>query len=351
MFVALKQDAAKDPQYLSAQQFSSIFLGFMDDVRAALAQPNQAAGATADTTSYAGAVSAAAAAAAPAPAGAASVTAGTGQNDAGAIATAAMRLDPKLGNQVSALAVKANDDYAAFVKSIEDWYDDHMDRVSGWYAKHTQFVLIVIGLIIATLWNVDTLRVARALSCNAALRTSVAAINPGPAANPKPDFIATVLDAVPLGWELASKDSPERALSCDTLQGTAGQDTAAVDTLQAGAVAQKKLLEYSSAVAAAAAAPTDQRLAAKAAGLKRDADRATEAKLEAEQAKNDPGPVVMNGPFDVFAWLMLKIIGLVVTAVALAQGAPFWFDALSNLTRVRNAGKKPDNPHPSNAAT
>ena len=43
-------------------------------------------------------------------------------------------------------------------------------------------------------------------------------------------------------------------------------------------------------------------------------------------------------------YLPLKLIGFVITALALSLGAPFWFDALSTLTRVRMAGKKPDAP-------
>jgi hypothetical protein len=40
----------------------------------------------------------------------------------------------------------------------------------------------------------------------------------------------------------------------------------------------------------------------------------------------------------------LKLSGLLLTAIALSLGAPFWFDTLSRLTRVRNTGKKPDEP-------
>jgi hypothetical protein len=37
-----------------------------------------------------------------------------------------------------------------------------------------------------------------------------------------------------------------------------------------------------------------------------------------------------------------KVIGLFITAVAAALGAPFWFDALSKLANLRSAGPKPD---------
>ena len=46
---------------------------------------------------------------------------------------------------------------------IEDWYNDSMDRVSGWYKRYTQRVLVVIGLLLAIAFNVNSVRVARTL--------------------------------------------------------------------------------------------------------------------------------------------------------------------------------------------
>ena len=42
------------------------------------------------------------------------------------------------------------------------------------------------------------------------------------------------------------------------------------------------------------------------------------------------------------AWsLLAKLIGLTLTAVAISFGAPFWFDTLSKLARLRNSGAPP----------
>jgi hypothetical protein len=40
-------------------------------------------------------------------------------------------------------------------------------------------------------------------------------------------------------------------------------------------------------------------------------------------------------------WMALKIVGLVLTGIALTLGAPFWFDTLSKFMRVRGTGDKP----------
>jgi hypothetical protein len=46
-------------------------------------------------------------------------------------------------------------------------------------------------------------------------------------------------------------------------------------------------------------------------------------------------------PGDPLAWLT-KLVGLLVTALAVSLGAPFWFDALNKLGGVRSSGKSPD---------
>jgi hypothetical protein len=50
-----------------------------------------------------------------------------------------------------------------FRRNLENWYNDAMDRTSGWYKKFTQRILIVIGLTLAILFNVDSIRIGQTL--------------------------------------------------------------------------------------------------------------------------------------------------------------------------------------------
>jgi hypothetical protein len=45
-------------------------------------------------------------------------------------------------------------------------------------------------------------------------------------------------------------------------------------------------------------------------------------------------------PRDVLAWL-LRVAGIVITALAVSQGAPFWFDLLQKAVNLRLSGQKP----------
>jgi hypothetical protein len=43
-------------------------------------------------------------------------------------------------------------------------------------------------------------------------------------------------------------------------------------------------------------------------------------------------------------WTLWKVLGLLVSAIAIAMGAPFWFEMLGKIINVRNAGKPADSP-------
>jgi hypothetical protein len=51
-------------------------------------------------------------------------------------------------------------DFAKAQSAIEAWFDSAMDRVSGWYKHRTQRILIVTGILVAVIANVDTIRIA-----------------------------------------------------------------------------------------------------------------------------------------------------------------------------------------------
>lgn len=48
-----------------------------------------------------------------------------------------------------------------------------------------------------------------------------------------------------------------------------------------------------------------------------------------------------GGLFDPQHWSMLKVIGCLITALAISLGAPFWFDVLDKLNSIRSSGAKP----------
>ena len=65
-------------------------------------------------------------------------------------------------------------DRALLQARVEAWYDDAMDRVSGWYKRRTRFWLLIFGFVVALAFNIDTIAISKALWNDPALRQEFA---------------------------------------------------------------------------------------------------------------------------------------------------------------------------------
>jgi hypothetical protein len=81
---------------------------------------------------------------------------------------------PLIGS-LGALLTSVGDDFAAFRVRVEQWYDDHMARVSGWYKRHIRWVSLALGTVLVLVFNVNAIEVSRSLYADEALRASVVA--------------------------------------------------------------------------------------------------------------------------------------------------------------------------------
>ncbi len=183
-------------------------------------------------------------------------------------------------------------------RSLETWFDDAMSRLSGWYKRRSQFVAFLIGLFLALLVNVDSVQVAASLWREPTLRQQLVA------------------------------QSAARVETTST-----GEQTQTVSPLRSVAELQADL--------------TDLRLPfgwQTEAVLLQPGQRCHVVPL----AKNsiwgmwsgDVCKQVSNLPADSTAWWS-KGLGLLITALAAAQGASFWFDVLKKLVNVRSTGPNP----------
>jgi hypothetical protein len=146
-----------------------------------------------------------------------------------------------------------------FRKAAEEWFDDAMDRVSGWYKRWSQKITCLLAVVVAVALNANAIVIAERLANEPTVRAAV--------------------------------------------------------------------------VARAEAAAGEEKGDAKAAGKK--ADDAVKG-LDALQ-------LPLLWPDGLFHGVApgIGIAGLLITAIAISLGAPFWFDALGKLARLRTTGKKP----------
>ena len=64
-------------------------------------------------------------------------------------------------------------DVEEFKKSISFWYDDYMDRVSGWFKIDQRWKLRILGFAVAIALNVDSLHLVKIISLDDKLRNNL----------------------------------------------------------------------------------------------------------------------------------------------------------------------------------
>jgi len=171
--------------------------------------------------------------------------------------------DPVLGPAFRALHSAGAETVADLRRDIANWFDEGMNRVSGWYRRKAQWCIFAIGAFVAVSANASTVHVVQDLWEDDALRyalaqqaVAVAGDVESPDALQVPDDL---LASFPLGWE--------------------GEDPFG----------------------------------------------------------RDGG--IPNWGF--WGWITHGL-GWLFTAAAVSLGAPFWFDILSKVAKLRGTGRRPD---------
>jgi hypothetical protein len=182
--------------------------------------------------------------------------------------------------------------------NLESWFNDAMERLSGAYKSRAQYIAFFIGYILALLLNVDSISVATSLWREPILRQAIlvqAQTYTGPVAPQGAAITYPMVDIpaletqlqglnIPIGWTF----SPVNVI--------AGQ--CAILPIKAGQIWGIPGLD----------------------------------KL---------GHPICNGignlPRDLNGFLV-KMLGMLITGLAAAQGAPFWFDVLKKFINMRSTG-------------
>jgi hypothetical protein len=137
-----------------------------------------------------------------------------------------------LSGLVSASGLKIDD----VQKNIENWFNDSMDRASGWYRRKTQKMLLIIGFVLVLCINADTFQVVKTLWNDPALRsgkelaaqrylshqTGSLSVDPSQANLQEVTHeLGELRDSLPMpvGWNFASKEPITLLSTCSKLVG------------------------------------------------------------------------------------------------------------------------------------
>src|SRR6185312_855798 len=73
------------------------------------------------------------------------------------IESGAIYIEDETKKYILSLIADSHNDIDKLKAMLEDWFNNMMDRASGWYKRQAQLILLVIGLVVAVIFNVDTL--------------------------------------------------------------------------------------------------------------------------------------------------------------------------------------------------
>ena len=98
------------------------------------------------------------------------------------------------------------EDLAAARANVEGWFNDAMERVSGWYKRKAQIIILLVALAVSVAFNVDTFEVTTTLWHDTAIRESIVAAAQQASQQPLSNDINVLKEQLnelplPLGWE------------------------------------------------------------------------------------------------------------------------------------------------------
>ncbi len=167
---------------------------------------------------------------------------------------------------------QSGDDARVFQAKVEHWFDDVMARAKEWFIDSTKWRLFFFGTALAVALNADTVQIYESLSTNAVLREQIAT-----------DAAAFANSA---DTSLVSRNSGVR-------------DTTRKDTADS---------------------------------------RANFVKLKGMYSEHIVSPLGLgwgqSKPANWWDWLT-KVVGWLLTGVAVTMGAPFWFEMLKKLLALK----------------
>ena len=235
------------------------------------------------------------------------------------------KICPQTLSYLKSLWADAHGDVEKFKSSLEQWFSDTMERASGWYKKKTQVILFFIGFFIAASFNVDTISIAKNLSTDKKARDQLVSMANAYVQNNKTSFADPKIDSSELKSNNQKLDSfleVKKALDIDitkanTILGLGGWPPNKV-TITKSTVTKNGSVNivrtYTPPIDSMALSCTD---------------------------KNTPSGEIdfsfQNKLGYLFRLMFYHFFGFLITALAISLGAPFWFDLLNKLMKLRSS--------------
>jgi hypothetical protein len=232
--------------------------------------------------------------------------------------------DPAFQNAIKTVLITAEDIRDARRK-LENWFDDGMARVSELYKRRLQYLSLGVGLVVALLLNADALQLANTFWEDPALRQTVA------------DTARRNISQVERDLRQTEATTPNAQQATPVPEINPETEAASEEQRAESEVAARAAVEQS----AQQVNNTVQQLLDLQIPLGWEFTPITDELIATSQLAGLPDPrtnlrnlwnLLPTGNPDWFNNFIRKVVGIAVMMVAIAQGAPFWFDLLRRIT-------------------
>ncbi len=202
------------------------------------------------------------------------------------------------------------------IEQIAGWFDRSMDSVSGWYKRTAHILISIVGLSTAVVLNVDTFVVLDSLGRDSVLRESVAAA-----------VTESVKAESPVMQTAAEVVAEQKAAANAKPEELFADDKKTAELVRKRVVAIKQGLDELTLP------------------MGWPEGRAFFCKPTADAPCDRRSVPATLGGFG------RRFGGWLFTAIAIALGAPFWFDLLNKLINLRAAAAPPEKVRPKTRAS
>jgi hypothetical protein len=230
---------------------------------------------------------------------------------------------PTLDRQTAEFVLSLyNDSYGDLVKfklQLEAWFDRTMEQCTEWYKRKIQVVLLVLGFMLAWFFNADTFSIISKLSTDKDARDNLVSMATAylAAHSDTPNApILSLTEAQRDSLFQVKKQLEEDIANANNILGTGGWPA---DSVLIGFNKQTKKFTYLPQI---------------------DQDVTMQMKGDSLVAGNYIHFSQNEKWCYFFKLILLHFFGFLITAIAISLGAPFWFDLLNKLMKLRTSPKE-----------
>jgi hypothetical protein len=230
--------------------------------------------------------------------------------------------DPKLNAILSTFVNAAEgveDKVGHFNQQIETWFDECMERASGWYKRQIQFITFCFAAGMVVLFNVDSIKLTRALWTSAPLRASFVELSKDMTKYDNADELAK-------NFKVKRDGNTVHVVKADFDGKSIGADSvpSPLPSTQEAEVPQPSTND------------TDEQALGASAAVKEYQNLKTELSIPIGWSTENWVEIWNMDMQAKMLYFLAKFVGLFMSIAAASMGAPFWFNMLKSVSSMKN---------------